>query len=80
MKKTKKYASKTNLNYRNLQKIELSTPEPKNLPNSKIPIIAITGNAKNYTIEDFQEIGINNYLPKPLNYDHMVEMISKYVS
>ena len=52
----------------------------KNLPNSKIPIIAITGNAKNYTIEDFQEIGINNYLPKPLNYDHMVEMISKYVS
>lgn len=43
-----------------------------------IPIIAITGNAKNYSIEDFKEVGINEYLPKPLNFDDLVEMVKKY--
>ena len=47
--------------------------------NSQIPIIAISGNANNYTIEDFKEAGINDYLPKPLNYDQMVTMVKKYV-
>lgn len=42
-----------------------------------IPIIAITGNAKNYSMEDFQAVGINEYLPKPLNFDHLVEMVKK---
>ena len=28
-----------------------------------IPIIAISGNAKNYTLEDFKSMGINDYLP-----------------
>ena len=51
------------------------------LPNSdkaKIPIIAITGNAQNYSIEDFKEAGINDYLPKPLNFDALVEAVKKY--
>lgn len=43
-----------------------------------IPIIAITGNARNYSIEDFKEVGINEYLPKPLNFDDLVEMVKKY--
>ena len=43
-----------------------------------IPIIAITGNAKNYSIEDFKEMGINDYLPKPLDYDQMVDMVNQY--
>ncbi len=44
-----------------------------------IPIIAITGNAKNYSIQDFKEAGIDDYLPKPLNYDNMVEVVKKYL-
>lgn len=47
--------------------------------NKHIPMIAITGNAKNYSIEDFKNVGINDYLPKPLDYDAMVEMVKKYV-
>ncbi len=45
---------------------------------AQIPIIAITGNAPNYTIEDFKEAGINDYLPKPLNFDTLVETVKKY--
>ncbi|WP_109830272.1 response regulator [Reichenbachiella versicolor] len=45
---------------------------------SSIPILAITGNAKNYSIEDFKEVGINEYIPKPLNFDLLVEKVKKY--
>ena len=45
-----------------------------------IPIIAVTGNAKNYTMEDFQAVGINDYLPKPLNFDELVETVIKYTT
>jgi hypothetical protein len=43
---------------------------------SSIPIIAITGNAANYTMEDFKEAGINDYLPKPINFDQLVKMVN----
>jgi CheY-like chemotaxis protein len=42
---------------------------------SNIPIVAITGNAKNYSMEDFKNAGINEYLQKPLNFDKLVEMV-----
>ena len=45
---------------------------------SSIPIIAITGNAKNYSMDDFKEAGINDYIPKPLNFDNLVDMVKKY--
>lgn len=45
---------------------------------AETPIIAITGNAKNYTMEDFKAVGINEYLPKPLNFDELVETVKKY--
>jgi len=45
--------------------------------NKNMPIIAITGNANNYSMKDFKEAGINDFLPKPLNYDHMLDMIKK---
>jgi CheY-like chemotaxis protein len=48
--------------------------------NKEMPIIAITGNANNYSIDDFKAVGINDYLPKPLNYDQMVEMVKKYIA
>ena len=45
---------------------------------SSIPIIAITGNAQNYSMDDFKQAGINDYLPKPLNFDNLVELVRKY--
>jgi two-component system, cell cycle response regulator DivK len=45
---------------------------------SSIPIIAVTGNANNYTMEDFKEVGINEYLPKPLDFDMLVQTVKKH--
>ena len=47
---------------------------------SKIPIIAITGNVKNYNMEDFKRVGINDFITKPLNYDSLVKMVKKHIS
>ena len=46
---------------------------------SRIPIFAITGNARNYSAEDFAAVGINEYLQKPLNFDVLVELTAKYI-
>ena len=45
---------------------------------ANIPIVAITGNAKNYSIDDFKQAGIDEYLPKPLNFDQLVNTVKKY--
>jgi CheY-like chemotaxis protein len=42
-----------------------------------IPIVAITGNARNYSMEDFKSVGINEYLQKPLNFDNLVDVVKK---
>ncbi len=42
-----------------------------------IPIVAITGNAKNYSEEDFKEAGFNDALMKPLNFDRLVEVVAQ---
>ena len=47
---------------------------------SEIPIIAITGNARNYTLDEYRAAGINEYLQKPLNFDTLVTMVKKYVA
>ena len=49
-----------------------------NNENKDIPIIAITGNANNYTNEEFEAAGINGFVPKPLNYDSLVEKVKKF--
>lgn len=46
---------------------------------AKIPIIAITGNARNYSDADFSDAGFNGFLPKPLDFDKLVELVKKYV-
>ncbi|MFC6998145.1 response regulator [Rufibacter roseus] len=46
---------------------------------ANIPIIAVTGNANNYTLEQFKEAGINAYLPKPLDFDMLVATVKEYV-
>lgn len=43
-----------------------------------IPIIAITGNANNYSMDEFEAAGINAFVPKPLNYDSVVEKVKMY--
>ncbi|PTX18971.1 response regulator receiver domain-containing protein [Pontibacter mucosus] len=50
----------------------------KNPEVANIPIIAVTGNANNYSMEDFKAVGINDYLPKPLDFDMLVETVKKY--
>ena len=47
---------------------------------SKIPIVAITGNAMNYSMEDFKNAGINEYLQKPLNFDSLVDTVKNLTS
>ncbi len=42
---------------------------------ASIPIIAVTGNADNYSEEDFRAAGVNAYLPKPLDFDRLVKMV-----
>ncbi|GAB3830621.1 response regulator [Pontibacter rugosus] len=45
---------------------------------SQIPIIAVTGNANNYSMDDFKAAGINDYLPKPLDFDLLVKTVKKH--
>lgn len=52
-------------------------PDPKK---SKIPIIAITGNYKNYTMDDFMKAGLNDFVQKPLDYDFLLATVKKYLS
>lgn len=47
---------------------------------STTPIFAITGNASNYSDEEFKAAGINEYLPKPLNFDQLVTLVNQYTS
>ena len=57
---------------------EIRAHENQEISNS--PIIAVTGNANNYTMEQFKEAGINAYLPKPLDFDMLVQTVKQYVA
>lgn len=45
----------------------------------ELPIIAITGNAHNFSLAQFQEAGITDYLPKPLDFDALVRAVRQYI-
>ena len=45
---------------------------------SNIPIIGISGNAKNKPVSEFFDAGMNEYLQKPLDYDKLIELVKKY--
>lgn len=47
---------------------------------NQLPIVAITGNALNMSDEEFQEVGINEFVPKPINFDSLVATVTKWVS
>ncbi|WP_341227113.1 response regulator [uncultured Arcticibacterium sp.] len=42
---------------------------------AKLPVVAITGNARNYTEEEYKEAGFNEVLMKPLNFDKLVKVV-----
>ena len=42
---------------------------------SDIPILAISGNAKNYTVEQYKELGINDLIQKPIDFDTLTKKI-----
>ena len=44
---------------------------------SSIPVVAITGNAKNYTEDDFSSAGFNDFLAKPLDFDKLVDTVKR---
>jgi CheY-like chemotaxis protein len=45
-----------------------------------VPIVAITGNAQSYSEEEFKSVGIDEYIPKPIDFDHLVDVVKKYTS
>ncbi len=47
---------------------------------ANVPIIAISGNAANYTVDYLLAVGFNEYLPKPINFDTLVETVKKYTN
>lgn len=52
--------------------------EMKDKEKANIPIIAISGNAQNFTEEDFKNAGINEFIQKPIDFDQLVETVQKY--
>lgn len=46
---------------------------------ANIPIIGISGNAKNRPVAEFFEAGMNEYIQKPLDYDKLIELVKKYI-
>jgi len=54
-----------------------SLADPKK---SKLPIIAIPGNAPNYTPEEFRKFGFNDFIQKPLDYDVVLATVKKFLS
>lgn len=47
---------------------------------SKLPIIAISGNINNYTMDEFRKIGFNEFIQKPLDFDKVLATVKKYLS
>ncbi|WP_304238697.1 response regulator [Jiulongibacter sediminis] len=42
---------------------------------AELPVVAITGNARNYTEEEYKDAGFNEVLMKPLNFDMLVKVV-----
>jgi CheY-like chemotaxis protein len=49
--------------------------ELKDKKKANLPVVAITGNAKNYSETDFKDAGFNDALMKPLNFDKLVDVV-----
>jgi hypothetical protein len=58
-------------------KIIRALSDPKK---SQLPIIAISGNINNYTMDEFRKIGFNEFIPKPLDFDMLLATVKKYLN
>ena len=47
---------------------------------SKLPIIAISGNINNYTMDDFHKMGFNEFIQKPLDFDILLATVKGYLN
>ncbi|MCC5944109.1 MAG: response regulator [Bernardetiaceae bacterium] len=47
---------------------------------SNVPIIAVTGNAKNYDIMEFRAMGIDEFIVKPIDFDFLVAKLAEIVN
>ncbi len=47
---------------------------------SKLPIIAISGNVHNYTMDEFRKLGFDDFIQKPLDYDVVLATVKKFLS
>jgi CheY-like chemotaxis protein len=47
---------------------------------SKLPIIAISGNMNNYTMDEFRKMGFDDFIQKPLDYDKLLATVKKFLS
>ncbi|MCE7053531.1 response regulator [Algoriphagus sp. AGSA1] len=47
---------------------------------SKLPIIAITGNMGNFTMDEFRRLGFDDFIQKPLDYDKLLATVKKFLS
>ena len=47
---------------------------------AQVPVIAITGNSANYTVDYLKGIGFDEFLPKPINFDVLVETVKKHTA
>lgn len=45
---------------------------------SSVPIVALTGNDKEYTRDDFQASGIDDYLVKPFDFTDLIRKIHQH--
>lgn len=54
--------------------------EHKDPEKSKLPIIAISGNIRNYTMDEFRKLGFDDFIQKPLNYDKLLATVKKFLS
>jgi CheY-like chemotaxis protein len=47
---------------------------------SQLPIIAISGNINNYTMDEFRKLGFDDFIQKPLDYDKLLATVKKILS
>lgn len=57
-----------------------ATRELKDPKKSKLPIIAISGNIRNYTMDEFRKLGFDDFIQKPLDYDKLLATVKKFLS
>jgi DNA-binding response OmpR family regulator len=51
----------------------------KNKDQNSLPIIAVTGNADNLSESEFNDLGFNDLILKPIDFDGLVSKVEKWL-